>query len=91
MARTPEQIEADDALTAAILAARNAYFPEAAENLLTDYVVTFADVRYDDDGERQVGVGWLLRDNEVDAYKVRGLLQDHLSLMDRPCSHGEGS
>lgn len=49
MARTPEQVAADDALTAAIEAMHRTYHPEV-EGVLTKYVVLAQRQFWDDDG-----------------------------------------
>ncbi|MDZ7914780.1 MAG: hypothetical protein U5O16_23550 [Rhodococcus sp. (in: high G+C Gram-positive bacteria)] len=49
MARTPEQVAADDALTAAIEAMHRAYHPEVT-GVLTKYVVLAQRQFWDDDG-----------------------------------------
>lgn len=73
MARTAEQIAADDALTVAIQRATDAYFG-AAPRLLTDYVVLTAEQGIDEEGDGETAIGWLIRDNEVPHYRIIGLL-----------------
>lgn len=74
--RTPEQKAADEALTAAIEAVRDAYADETESRsyLLTDYVVISAGTRFADDGESWSQVAMIYRDNDVPAYRVIGLL-----------------
>lgn len=74
--RTAEQKAADDALTAAIEAVRDAYSDETGsrEYLLTDYVVISAGTRFADDGESWSQVAMIYRDNDIPAYRILGLL-----------------
>jgi hypothetical protein len=71
--RTQEQCDADDALTEAITAAMAAYGFDAG--LLTDYVVSVAGQKFDDNGDMAVTYGNLYRDNSIPHYRILGLLR----------------
>lgn len=71
--RTPEQVDADNELTAAIekaLASR-----DFTPGLLTDYVVVVASQRFDADGDMRTEYGSLYREDGLPHYRVMGLLQ----------------
>jgi hypothetical protein len=75
--RTPEQIKADDALTAAIDDARRAYWPADAPpdtGIMTDYMVVFVARDWDEDGDSMTAVCTLVRDNDVPPHIILGLL-----------------
>lgn len=77
MARTPEQVAADDALTAAINAVTEAYWsPDGS--LLTDYIVVGAWQSFDDEGAGTTRLGRLARDEGVPVYRQIGLLEQAL-------------
>lgn len=73
MTRTPEQRDADDALTAAIERVLQAY-DDGDAWMLTEYVVVTAQHRYDDEGESLTAVGALFRDGDVPTHRALGLL-----------------
>lgn len=79
MARTPQQIAADDALTEAIKQVERAYADGGEDPdryLLTDYVIVTAANRFDAaEGASYSRVSILMRDSDVPAYKVIGLLR----------------
>lgn len=83
MARTPEQIAADTALTAAIEQAMRVHFDDGGDDpgLLMDYTVIAARGGIDDDGDRWSSTVTLTRDNNVPSYIQIGLLDTRLSFL----------
>lgn len=75
MSRTPEQIAADDALTAAIEQVLRSYCDDGVAWLSSQYVVIVAQHRYDDEGEALTGVGVLYRDGDVPTHRAMGLVE----------------
>lgn len=75
MARTPEQVEADEALTAAIQRVIAVRYPDDLPFALTEYVVITSQHRWDDDGEGVTAVGALYRDDDVPYHRALGLLE----------------
>lgn len=73
MSRTPEQVDADDALSAAIERVLQVY-DDGDAWILTEYVVVTSQHRYDDDGEGLTAVGALYRDGDVPTHRALGLL-----------------
>ena len=74
MSHTPEQREADAALTAAIEQTLTAYADDGQAWILTEYVVLTAQTRYDDEGDPTTAVGTLFRDGDVPYHRALGLL-----------------
>lgn len=77
--RTDEQKRADEQLTAAILAVRNAYHGDD-EYLLTDYIVLTAETRFDEHGDQYTAYSRLYRDGDMPWYRILGLLDVHRQL-----------
>lgn len=76
MARTEEQVAADDALTAAIEQTLRAYADDSEAWIATEYVVVTSQQRFDDDGEALTAVGTLYRDGgEVPIHRALGLIE----------------
>ena len=75
MARTPEQVEADDNLTAAIEQCMRAHADEDHPFVLTEYVVLTAHQGFDDDGDGVTAVGVLYRDGDVPTHRALGLME----------------
>lgn len=74
MARTPEQILADAALTAAIQAAAVLYgWPPDA--VVTDYIVVLSAIIYDETGDWDTDEGVMMRDGHLPEYRAHGLAQ----------------
>ncbi|TDP29778.1 hypothetical protein [Nocardia ignorata] len=84
MPRTPEQREADEALTAAIDAVWAAYIDDDDPGLLTDYMVIGVRRGYDDEGDSWSQVCRFSRDDSVPEYVLLGLLEQTRSAMTRP-------
>lgn len=59
MARTADQVAADDALAAAIEQCRNAYV-EDATGIITEWIVLYASRRWTEDGDSLTAIGKLL-------------------------------
>lgn len=75
MARTPEQVAADAALTAAIEAVIAAYHDgDGVAYVLTEYVVVASQITYDGDGDGLTAVATLYRDSDVPIHRALGLL-----------------
>ncbi|AYF29302.1 hypothetical protein CSH63_17890 [Micromonospora tulbaghiae] len=72
--RTPEQVAADDALTAAIEQVLQAYGDDQAY-ILTEYVVVTSQQRFDEDGDGITAIGCINRDSDVPYHRVLGLLE----------------
>ncbi|MEU4570847.1 hypothetical protein [Micromonospora sp. NPDC023956] len=72
--RTPEQIAADDALTAAIEQALAAY-GDGVPSVLSEYVVITAQHRFDDDGDSLTAIGCFSRDSDVPLHRMLGLVE----------------
>jgi hypothetical protein len=77
--RTPEQVTADDALTAAIEGVLVAYGWDQTR-LLTDYVVCTVRQSWGSDGDQQTEYAYLVRDEALPDYRIVGLLE---SIRDR--------
>lgn len=75
MPRTPEQVAADDALTAAIEQVINVYYDGEHPWVLTEYVVVTAQQRWDDDGDSITAVGSVFRDGDVPVHRALGLVE----------------
>ncbi|AHH22092.1 hypothetical protein NONO_c73360 [Nocardia nova SH22a] len=74
MHRTPEQIAADDQLTAAIEAACAAY-SDAPEGVLTKYVVLTQRSYWNDDGDHVTACDRLPMNGEVPTPDVLGMIE----------------
>lgn len=74
MARTPEQVAADDALTQAIEQVMHAYYDTDVAWVLSEYVVVTAQHRFDDSGDGVTAVGTLYRDGDVPLHRALGLV-----------------
>lgn len=72
--RTPEQVAADQALTAAIEQALQAYGDEQAY-VLTEYVVIASQQRFDGHGNGITAVGLISRDCDVPLHRMIGLIE----------------
>lgn len=72
--RTPEQVAADQALTAAIEQALQAYGDEQAY-VLTEYVVITSQQRFAEDGYGVTAVGLISRDSDVPLHRMLGLVE----------------
>ena len=74
MSRTPEQIAADDNLTAAIEAQQRAYHDDN-EGVLTEYVIVSERTYWDGDGDRLTATYISVRDNGTSLSQQLGLLE----------------
>ncbi|MEU0081380.1 hypothetical protein ABZY58_26060 [Micromonospora tulbaghiae] len=74
MSRTPEQVAADEALTAAIEQALLAYGDSQAY-VLTEYVVVTSQQRFDEEGNSITAIGFINRDGDVPYHRILGLLE----------------
>lgn len=74
MSRTPEQIAADDNLTAAIEAQQRAYHDDN-EGVLTEYVIVSERTYWDSDGDRLTATYISVRDNGTSLSQQLGLLE----------------
>ncbi|MCW2601855.1 MAG: hypothetical protein JWM02_3684 [Frankiales bacterium] len=74
--RSPDQIAADDALTAAVEAINAAYYPDDDPRILTDYLVVYVQQSFDEDGNATVAIGAHPRDGDLPLYRQIGML-DH--------------
>jgi len=74
MARTPEQVAADDALTVAVQTAAIQY-GFAPDAIVTDYIVVLSAQTWDTAGDTTSDEGVLLRDGYMPDYRARGLAQ----------------
>jgi hypothetical protein len=72
--RTPEQVAADEALTAAIEQALAAY-GDGVPSVLSEYVVVTSQHRFDDEGDGLTAVGCLYRDGDVPTHRALGLIE----------------
>ena len=75
MTRTPEQVAADEALTAAIEQTARAYGDDGQAWVTSEYVVAVAQHRFDDDGDPVTTVGLLYRDGDVPTHRALGLVE----------------
>ncbi|SBT63940.1 hypothetical protein GA0070622_0908 [Micromonospora sediminicola] len=75
MSRTPEQVAADQALTAAIEQVLLAYADDGQAWVLTEYVVISAQQRFDDHGHGVTAVGCFNRDDAVPVHRILGLVE----------------
>jgi hypothetical protein len=75
MPRTQEQIDADDALTAAIEQCWFAYYPDTEPGVLMEYVISARRRSYDEtDGEPLTANALMPRDGNVPLDTLLGLL-----------------
>ncbi|MER7169158.1 hypothetical protein ABT336_24240 [Micromonospora sp. NPDC000207] len=74
MSRTPEQVAADAALTAAIEQAL-AVYSDGQPRVLTEYVVLTSQQSFDDEGDSVTAVGTLYRDSSVPLHRALGLVE----------------
>ncbi|NBE80326.1 hypothetical protein [Micromonospora rubida] len=74
MSRTPEQVAADDTLTAAIEQTLAAY-SDGQPYVLTEYVVVTAQHSFADDGDSLTAIGCLSRDSDVPLHRMLGLVE----------------
>lgn len=72
--RTPEQVAADEALTAAITRVFDAYGDDGHAYVMSEYLVIASHHRYADDGEPMSGVSIMFRDGDVPYHRALGLL-----------------
>ncbi|WP_280389813.1 hypothetical protein [Nocardia wallacei] len=86
MSRTPEQRDADEALTAAIARVWEAYAPDddGEQGMLGDYIVIGARFGFDEHGDRWTQVGSFTRDNNVPMYIQLGLLAERDNWLRQP-------
>lgn len=76
MPRTPEQVAADDALTAAIEQVWFAYYPETGPGILMEYVVLARRRTFDEhDGEPLTAHASMPRDGEVPLDLLLGMTE----------------
>lgn len=73
--RTPEQIAADDALTAAIEQVWAAYYPDSEPGLLCEYVVLARRRSFDDDGQTLTAHASMPRDGDVPIDLLLGMTE----------------
>ncbi len=73
MSRTPAQLAADQALTAAIEQTLAAY-SDGQPWVPTEYVVVTSQQRFDDEGDSVTAVGILYRDGNVPLHRALGLV-----------------
>lgn len=75
MSRTPEQVAADDALTAAIEAAERAYHGDDSEGVLVSYVVIAKRKFWDSDGAGVTAISSINKDSDVSMDELLGLVE----------------
>ena len=73
--RTPEQIAADDALTAAIEQVWTAYYPDDDKGILLEYVVLARSRQFDDDGDALTSHAMMPRDGDVPIDLLLGMTE----------------
>lgn len=73
MARTQEQVEADENLTKAIDMSLRAYGFED-DYIVTDYMVIAAQVKLDSDGDTETAYSYIYRDSDLPTHVILGLL-----------------
>ena len=81
MSRTAEQVAADDALTAAIVAVDRAYNGHGQDDILIEYVVCAAWQRMSEEGDVEDGTSTIGKDGGIPGYRQRGLLLDSVAAM----------
>lgn len=87
--RTPEQIEADEALQKAITECYRAYGTDD-NSVITDYVVMSASYGVSEDGESFYTYQYLVRDCDMPWYRILGLIEVVSRIMRKSCLEGEG-
>lgn len=75
MSRTPEQIAADDALSAAIDDVWHAYYPESEKGILLEYVVLARSRSFDEEGDALTAHAMMPRDGEVPIDLMLGMTE----------------
>ncbi|WP_072814290.1 hypothetical protein [Rhodococcus zopfii] len=75
MARTPEQVAADDALTAAIRGVWDAYYPDDDKGILTEYMVLARSRSFDDEGDALTAHAMMPRDGDVPIDLMLGMAE----------------
>lgn len=75
MTRTPEQVAADDALTAAIEAVQQAYHGDDNVGVLTSYVVLVKRKFWDSDGDGVTAISSMPKDGDVSIDELLGLVE----------------
>ena len=76
MARTPEQRQADDELTAAIEKVKAAYYTaESSPTVMTEYVVVAAARGFDEDGDSFTTVATISKNSDVPLHHLIGLCE----------------
>lgn len=73
--RTPEQVAADEALTAAIERTWAAYYPDSEPGILLEYVVLARRRSFDDDGEALTANALMPRDGDVPIDLMLGITE----------------
>lgn len=73
--RNPEQIAADDALTAAIEHTMAVYFPDDNDGVMTEYVVLVRSRNWNDGGRSVTASTMLARDNDVPPDLMLGMTE----------------
>ena len=71
--RTPEQVEADEALTEALKRVNEAYYGETPF-LITDYIVVYVEQSFDDEGDPLDNVAVQCRNGYIPPHKTLGLI-----------------
>jgi hypothetical protein len=87
MHRTPEQIDADAALTAAIERVIATYYPTDEGYVLSEYVTVTCQQRFDDDGTGISAVSIVCRDGDVPVHRALGLLNYAAARMSKVAMH----
>ncbi len=75
MARTPEQVKADEALTEAIETAQRAYYGDDIDGVLTTYLVVAKRKWWGEEEGTYVGYHRLVKDNDGPLDEQLGLLE----------------
>jgi hypothetical protein len=73
--RTPEQVAADDALTAAIEAVQRAYHDDGNEGVLTSYIVIAKRRYWEADGTGVTAIDAIPKDGQVPLDECLGLVE----------------
>lgn len=82
MARTPDQIEADDNLRAAIEAVLVAYDITSDGRVMMEYLVLTAAQRIEPTGETTTKYDYLMPDEGRPWHTIMGLIRTHLILLE---------
>jgi hypothetical protein len=75
MALTPEQRQANDELNAAIAKLMDAMGFNNGTMVVTDWLVCVAQHGYDQDGDSQTGISYLIRDGDLAWHRLLGLVE----------------